>query len=37
MHAEHAVQRADQVGRPRIGRGCGLPAGEQAEADKGHC
>ena len=33
MHAEHAVQRADQVGRPRVCRGRGLPAREKAEAD----
>jgi hypothetical protein len=34
MHAEHAVQCADQVGRSRISRGCGLPAGEKAEAEE---
>ena len=33
MHAEHAVQRADQVGRSRVCRGRGLPAREKAEAD----
>ena len=33
MHAEHAVQRADQIGRPRVCREGRLPGREQAEAD----